>query len=122
MINIGATQARTWESASRKTRVKGAECDGVGIIALIHKPEGTEIVLQRQYRAPINGVCIEIPAGLLDPRESLEECALRELIEETGYYGSVVSSSPPIFNDPGTFDIRDFYVLLLTTNMIGRVL
>ena len=35
-------------------------------------------------------VCIEIPAGLLDPKESAETCAIRELKEETGYVGKAV--------------------------------
>lgn len=30
---------------------------------------------------------IEIPAGLVDANETAEECAVRELREETGYIG-----------------------------------
>lgn len=65
------------------------------------KATGPEILLQKQFRPPVNGVCIEIPAGLLDPSESLEQCAERELYEETGYVGKAVKSSPVMFNDPG---------------------
>lgn len=48
-------------------------------------------------------VCVEIPAGLMDDGESAESCAVRELKEETGYVGKVMSPgvSPIIFNDPG---------------------
>lgn len=92
---------RDWECCSRKTRVAGSDCDGVGIIAILEKPEGAEIVLQKQFRPPVEGVCIEFPAGLLDPNETLETCAERELLEETGFVGKAIKSSPVIFNDPG---------------------
>ena len=36
---------------------------------------------------------IEIPAGLMDPGESAEQCAIRELKEETGYVGKVIEGS-----------------------------
>lgn len=93
--------ARDWEFASRQTRVAGSEVDGVGIIAVLQKPTGPEILLQKQFRPPVDGVCIEIPAGLLDAGETLEQCAERELYEETGYVGKAVRTSPVMFNDPG---------------------
>lgn len=59
----------------------------------------------------MNKVCIEIPAGLIDEDETAEECAVRELQEETGYVGKVIMSdlpggSPIIFNDPGSLSLR----------------
>ncbi|KAI9752130.1 MAG: hypothetical protein M1815_000702 [Lichina confinis] len=98
-------KTRVWESAERRTRPADSETDGVGIIAILEKAEGAEILLQKQYRPPVGKVCIEVPAGLVDPGESVETCALRELKEETGYVGEVVSGptavSPLMFNDPG---------------------
>ena len=64
--------------------------DGVGVIAILRNPKGPEILLQKQFRPPVGKVCIEIPAGLLDVGESGEECAVRELREETGYVGKAV--------------------------------
>jgi ADP-ribose pyrophosphatase len=43
------------------------------------------ILLERQYRYPLEQVLIEIPAGKIDPGEKTEACAKRELLEETGY-------------------------------------
>ena len=95
-------KTRVWESAERRTRPADSETDGVGIIAILEKAEGAEILLQKQYRPPVGKVCIEVPAGLVDPGESVETCALRELKEETGYVGEVVSGptavSPLMFN------------------------
>lgn len=96
---LGTT--RTWEYAERRTRPAGADCDGVGIVAIIEKESGPEILLQKQYRPPIDKVVIEVPAGLLDAGETLEQAAVRELKEETGYVGVVTQSSPLMFNDPG---------------------
>ena len=95
-------KTRVWESAERRTRSADSDTDGVGIIAIFEKVEGAEILLQKQYRPPVGKVCIEVPAGLLDPGESVERCALRELKEETGYVGEVVPGptavSPLMFN------------------------
>jgi ADP-ribose pyrophosphatase len=47
---------------------------------------GDDIVLIAQYRAPVDGVVVEIPAGKLDkPGEDKLTAAARELAEETGY-------------------------------------
>lgn len=47
---------------------------------------GDDIVLIAQYRAPVDEVVVEIPAGKLDKRgEDKPTAAVRELAEETGY-------------------------------------
>ncbi|KAI2634935.1 MutT/nudix family protein [Hypomontagnella submonticulosa] len=94
-------EERTWESAERTTRPKNSDIDGVGILAILEKPTGPEIILQKQYRAPIDKVTIEVPAGLIDEGETAEEAAVRELKEETGYVAQAVETSPIMFNDPG---------------------
>jgi ADP-ribose pyrophosphatase len=44
-----------------------------------------EVVLIRQYRFGIQDMTLEIPGGLMEPSDSPEEAARRELREETGY-------------------------------------
>jgi ADP-ribose pyrophosphatase len=61
--------------------------DGVGIVAILDKAASPEILLQKQYRPPVGKVMIEIPAGLIDQGETAQQCAVRELKEETGYVG-----------------------------------
>lgn len=89
---------RTWESAERSTRPKNSPIDGVGIVAILQKPSGPELLLQKQFRPPINKVVIEVPAGLVDEGENAEESAVRELREETGYVGVADEVSPVMFN------------------------
>jgi ADP-ribose pyrophosphatase len=83
-------KTRKWEAAQRTTRRANAEVDAVLVVALLQKPNGPEILLQKQFRPPVNKICIEFPAGLMDEGETPEECAIRELAEETGYIGEVI--------------------------------
>jgi len=50
-------------------------------------PDG-RLVVERQYRYPLDRVFIEFPAGKLDPGEEELATAQRELTEETGYVAS----------------------------------
>ncbi|KAJ4989338.1 multicopper oxidase [Stagonosporopsis vannaccii] len=92
---------RVWEAANRKTRGK-AGVDAVAICTVIRHPKrkpSTIIILQ--YRPPVDAVCVELPAGLVDDKESPSDASLRELHEETGYKGKLTFISPTIVSDPG---------------------
>lgn len=43
-----------------------------------------QVLLTRQWRTALGRINTEIPAGKIDPGESPEECARRELLEEAG--------------------------------------
>lgn len=70
---------------------------GVGVVAL---DESGNVLMVRQFRYPLGGLLLEIPAGKLDrPGEDHRVAAERELSEETGasagrwtYLGSIHAS------------------------------
>lgn len=100
---VGADgRTRFWESVERTTRPLngGSGADAVALVAKT-RGEDSQILLIKQFRPPLGKYCLEMPAGLVDEGETVEAAALRELKEETGYTGNIVSMSPIVFNDPG---------------------
>lgn len=55
-----------------------------GAAGMIALDEDGTILLERQWRHPMKRSFWELPAGKLDPNESEDVCATRELIEECG--------------------------------------
>lgn len=85
---------RHWEAVDRD-----GEASAVFIIARIVPDD--EILLVRQFRPPTGRLMLEFPAGLIDPGETPAETAVRELYEETGHHGKVISISLPGYSSPG---------------------
>jgi ADP-ribose pyrophosphatase len=56
-----------------------------GAVMVIAELADGKLVLERQFRYPVQSVMIEFPAGKLDAGEASLDCARRELLEETGY-------------------------------------
>lgn len=72
-----------YEAALKTLESTGApDPDAVCIVPLL--PDGS-VLLEREFRYPLNSWCVSLPAGLIDAGESLEEAVARELSEETGY-------------------------------------
>lgn len=73
------------------------------IVVLVAVTPAGELLLVEQYREPVAGAVIELPAGLVGDEpgqeaEALEEAARRELLEETGWECAAVerlSAGPP---------------------------
>ena len=57
----------------------------VVVVAMVDTADGLKLVVERQYRYPVEQVMFEFPAGKLDAGERVFDCARRELFEETGY-------------------------------------
>lgn len=77
------------------------------VVPLLETPDGKKkVILIRQYRYAAEGYVYEVPAGRLDQGETPEDCAHRELKEETGYTASVMTQLTTIFTTPGFTDER----------------
>lgn len=77
----------------------------VPLLTDLTNPE-PQILLIRQYRYAADGVLYEIPAGRLDPGETPEACAKRELEEETGCGAGALKRLTTIYTTPGFTDER----------------
>jgi ADP-ribose pyrophosphatase len=75
-----------------------------GAAAVVPFLDSERVLLIRQYRFATGGGLLEIPAGKLDPGETPEECALRELEEETGYRAGRLERLGSIWTTPGFCD------------------
>jgi len=56
-----------------------------GAVLIVPVQDDGRLVVERQFRYPLNRVMLEFPAGKLDAGESALETAKRELIEEAGF-------------------------------------
>jgi ADP-ribose pyrophosphatase len=56
-----------------------------GAVLVVPLLENGHLLLERQFRYPLNQVFIELPAGKIDPNEDILVTGQRELLEETGY-------------------------------------
>ncbi|MBP2625583.1 MAG: hydrolase [Firmicutes bacterium] len=75
-----------------------------GAVAVVPITQEGNIVLVRQYRYPVGKAILEVPAGKLDKGEHPEDCARRELEEETGYVAHTIKRLSSIYTTPGFTD------------------
>lgn len=75
-----------------------------GATAIIAFLDEENIILVEQFRLALNRVTLEIPAGKIDKNEETEECAKRELQEETGYIANNLEYLGCIATAPGFCD------------------
>ena len=74
------------------------------VVPLLDSSKDPNVLLIRQYRYAADRYLHEIPAGRLDPGESPEACAERELREETGYSTRRLRRLTTIYTTPGFTD------------------
>jgi ADP-ribose pyrophosphatase len=79
---------------------------GPDYTAILAITEENRVLAVRQYRPAVEQYCIELPAGNIDAGEPPEQCARRELVEETGYEAGEMELLGPMFPDVGRLGTR----------------
>jgi ADP-ribose pyrophosphatase len=78
------------------------------VLPFLSDPRGEDpqILLILQYRYAADAFIYEVPAGRLEPGETPESCAHRELLEETGCTAQRVERMTTVYTTPGFTDER----------------
>jgi len=88
--------------------------DHPGASAVVPVDSEGNIIMVRQFRYAASGFIWEIPAGKLDPGETPEVCAARELKEEVGYSCETLKPLGFIWTTPG-FTNEKIWLYLATS-------
>ncbi len=75
-----------------------------GAVAILPLIDAGHVCLLRNHRATVGDTLWEIPAGTLEPGEPIEQAAVRELAEETGYRAGRLRKIHAFFPSPGVMD------------------
>ena len=92
---ISVCKQGRWEYVSRT--------GSAGAVVILAEHDG-KVILIEQYRVPVGGRCLELPAGLIgdeDPDATLEDTAVKELEEETGFTAARVETLGCFHSSPG---------------------
>lgn len=98
-----------WEYVGRARGIQAAV-----ILAIV---DG-DVLLVEQYRVPLGGACLELPAGLVGDTsegEAIETAAARELEEETGYRADHVEAIGRFASSPGM--VSETFTLVRATGL-----
>lgn len=92
---VRAIKQGRWEYVSRTNEIRA--------VVILAEHDG-KLILVEQYRFPIGKPCLELPAGLVGDEDhvaDIDETALRELEEETGYTADRVERIGEFYSSPG---------------------
>ncbi len=81
-----------------------AHRNGVGILPV----DGDTMLFVKQYRSAIKDYLLEIPAGLMEPKETPEMTGTRELQEEIGLKPTALMPCGSVWATPGCCDEETF--------------
>ena len=92
---ISAVKRGRWEYVSRT--------GSTNAVVILAEHDG-KVILIEQYRVPVGARCLELPAGLVgdeDKDATVEDTAIKELEEETGFTADRVERLGQFHSSPG---------------------
>jgi ADP-ribose pyrophosphatase len=109
------TRKSIWPGRTVRLDLERVSLPGGAIaeLEIVHHPgascvvpvlDSGEIAFVRQFRHAVGGWLLEAPAGKLDAGEAPEDCARRELEEETGFVAGRLEKLGLIHTTPGFSD------------------
>ena len=75
-------------------------------VAVVAFTDQAELILVRQYRPAVERHTLELPSGHVEPNETPEVSARRELAEECGFYASELELLGTLVSDTGRNENR----------------
>lgn len=82
-----------------------------GWVNVVAMTEDDKFILIKQYRHAVSEVIREVPGGCVDPGETPEDAAKRELLEETGYVFDKIEPLSVLYANPATADNKTYAFL-----------
>ncbi len=111
-------KARVFDVVKAKIREQDTEYEreiiehpGSAVIVPVY--EDKTVALVKQYRHPAKKYLFELPAGTVEPNETLEECAFREVEEEIGMKAGKIEKLTEFYVSPG-FANEKMHIFLAT--------
>jgi ADP-ribose pyrophosphatase len=92
---ISVLKQGRWEYVSRT--------GSTNAVVILAEHDG-KLILIEQYRVPVGGRCLELPAGLVgdeDEHATVEDTAVKELEEETGFTAERIERLGDFHSSPG---------------------
>ncbi len=92
---VSALKRGRWEYVSRT--------GSTNAVVVLAEHDG-KVILVEQERVPVGGRCLELPAGLVgdeDPNATVEDTAIKELEEETGFTAERIERLGEFHSSPG---------------------
>lgn len=83
-------------------------------VVILPITEDNKVIMVQEPRTPIEQIILDLPAGMIEPGESPEQAAVRELEEETGYLAKDITFLRAYYPSIGYSDEK-IYIYLATS-------